>query len=199
MASQALTEAGRHTSSRLALPSTFFPQIESLRPFEYKFPCPPDTIEARDMTLPNPEIQIRPLAAADADPWIAQRHALWPEIPVDQLRAEVESIADDRKQIALGAFDGGKLIGFAELSIHPHAIGCGLGPVAYLEAWRVDDDYRRQGIGGQIIAAGESWSRDQGCREIASDTWIDNDASDRAHRALGFEETDRLIHYRKPL
>lgn len=151
------------------------------------------------MSSTNSEVSIRPLATVDAEAWIAQRHALWPEIPVEQLKAEVEAIADDPRQIALGAFDGEKLIAFAELSIHPHAIGCGLGPVAYLEAWRVDDDYRRQGVGAALIAAGESWSRENGCRELASDTWIDNDASDRAHRALGFEETDRLIHYRKSL
>ncbi|HRW55151.1 MAG TPA: GNAT family N-acetyltransferase [Phycisphaerae bacterium] len=144
-------------------------------------------------------IQFRSLTAGDAQAWIAQRHALWPEIPIDQLESEVATIADDDKQAAFGAFDGASLIGFVELSIHPHAIGCGQGPVAYLEAWRVDEAYRRTGVGARLLAAGEAWGRSVGCREIASDTWIDNTTSDAAHRALGFEETDRLIHYRKPL
>ncbi|MCB9857827.1 MAG: GNAT family N-acetyltransferase [Phycisphaerales bacterium] len=145
------------------------------------------------------DISIRCLRAADAAGWVAQRHALWPEVPIDQLETEVAAIADDPKQAAFGAFDKDKLVAFAELSLHPHAIGCDTSPVAYLEAWRVDEAYRRQGVGAMLIAAGEAWGRGHGCGELASDTWIDNDVSDAAHRALGFEETDRLVHYRKRL
>jgi hypothetical protein len=35
--------------------------------------------------------------------------------------------------------------------------------------------------------------------EIASDTWIDNEPSQRAHEALSFEVVDRCVHYRKAL
>lgn len=145
------------------------------------------------------EIVIRALTLAEADAWAAQRQALWPDCPPAQSASEMAAIVADARQVALGAFDGDRLIGFAELSLHPHAIGCGPGPVAYLEAWRVDDAHRRSGVGARLIAAGEEWGREQGCREIASDTWIDNAGSDAAHRALGFEETERLIHYRKAL
>jgi epoxyqueuosine reductase QueG len=34
---------------------------------------------------------------------------------------------------------------------------------------------------------------------IASDTWLDNAASQRAHEKLGFQEVDRVITYRKAL
>jgi aminoglycoside 6'-N-acetyltransferase I len=34
---------------------------------------------------------------------------------------------------------------------------------------------------------------------MASDTWIDNAESQRAHQALGFEVVDRCVNYRKRL
>ncbi len=145
------------------------------------------------------EVEVRRLTGADAEAWAAQRQALWPDCPPEQSATEMAAIVADARQVAFGAFDGPRLIGFVELSLHPHAIGCGPGPVAYLEGWHVDAGRRRTGIGARLVAAGEAWGRAQGCREIASDTWIDNTGSDAAHRALGFEETDRLIHYRRPL
>ncbi len=37
----------------------------------------------------------------------------------------------------------------------------------------------------------------KGCREIASDTSPENTISQKVHQALGFEETERVIFYRK--
>jgi aminoglycoside 6'-N-acetyltransferase I len=34
---------------------------------------------------------------------------------------------------------------------------------------------------------------------MASDTWIDNEGSQRAHEALGYEVVDHCVHYRKRL
>ena len=49
------------------------------------------------------------------------------------------------------------------------------------------------------MVAAEAWSREQGASELASDTWLDNAGSQRAHEALGFEVVDRCVNYRKPL
>jgi len=57
----------------------------------------------------------------------------------------------------------------------------------------------RCGIGRALIVTAEDWARSQGCAEAASDTWIDNEPSHRAHEALGFEVVDRCVHYRKAL
>src|SRR5260221_10595408 len=72
-------------------------------------------------------------------------------------------------------------------------------PVGYVEGWFVAQEYRRQGVGAKLLAAAEDWARSHGCVEMASDTWIDNDVSQRAHEALGFEVVDRFVHYRKNL
>jgi len=68
-----------------------------------------------------------------------------------------------------------------------------------VEGWYVTEAYRRSGIGAQLLARAEEWARAQGCSEMASDTWIDNDISQRVHEALGFEIVDRCVNYRKPL
>ena len=74
-----------------------------------------------------------------------------------------------------------------------------LGTVGFVEGWFVDGAFRKQGIGAALMRAAEDWSRKQGCREIASDTWIDDEMSIDAHQALGFEVVDRCVHFRKPL
>ena len=50
-----------------------------------------------------------------------------------------------------------------------------------------------------LVAAVEEWARAQGCTELGSDTTIENEGSVAAHRAIGFEEVDRIICFRKPL
>jgi len=79
-----------------------------------------------------------------------------------------------------------KVIGFVEVGLRSHADGCGPArPVGFIEGWYVTPGYRRQKVGTRLIAAAEHWARTQGCREMASDTWIDALDSQRAHEALG--------------
>jgi aminoglycoside 6'-N-acetyltransferase I len=49
------------------------------------------------------------------------------------------------------------------------------------------------------MGAAEDWARSKGCRETAPDALIDNQASQRAHAALGFEVVDRRVNFRKEL
>ncbi|MGH8854579.1 MAG: GNAT family N-acetyltransferase, partial [Telluria sp.] len=54
-------------------------------------------------------------------------------------------------------------------------------------------------IAALLVLAAEQWAREQGCTEMASDAMIDNTASHAMHLALGFEETERVVYFRKPL
>ncbi|MBV9268338.1 MAG: GNAT family N-acetyltransferase [Acidobacteriaceae bacterium] len=95
---------------------------------------------------------------------------------------------------------GGKLVGFVEVGLRSHADRCDPSqPVGYLEGWYVEAEFRRRGVGARLLAAAEVWAKQQGCVEMASDTWFDNPASQVAHEALGFEVVDRCVHYRKRL
>ena len=71
--------------------------------------------------------------------------------------------------------------------------------MAYIEGWFIDEDLRRQGLGTELVRAGERWAREQGLVEIASDAEIDNEISIRAHKAIGYEEEERIVCFRKDL
>jgi aminoglycoside 6'-N-acetyltransferase I len=58
---------------------------------------------------------------------------------------------------------------------------------------------RRQGIGRKLVQTAEQWATSCGCKEMASDAELWNTISHEAHKALGFEESERLIHFRKQL
>jgi aminoglycoside 6'-N-acetyltransferase I len=93
----------------------------------------------------------------------------------------------------------GALGGFLEVSLRAYADGCRTSPVGYIEGWYVDADLRQQGWGGALVTAAEQWAVAQGCTEMASDCELDNEVSFRAHLALGYEEADRVIQFRKTL
>jgi aminoglycoside 6'-N-acetyltransferase I len=48
---------------------------------------------------------------------------------------------------------------------------------------------------GSVVA----WALRQGLSELASDSLVHNAAAHAAHRALGFEETERVVYFRRPL
>jgi aminoglycoside 6'-N-acetyltransferase I len=91
------------------------------------------------------------------------------------------------------------LAGFVEVATRPYAEGCESSPVAYIEAWYVDADVRRAGVGRALVAAAEAWARAQNFTEIASDALTDNHVSIAAHRALGYEEVERIVCFRRSL
>lgn len=90
------------------------------------------------------------------------------------------------------------LAGFLELSLRNYGEGCG-SPVPYVESWYVDAELRGRGVGRALMSAAEQWARDEGYTEMASDATLSNERSHRAHRSLGFEETERVVTFRKVL
>ena len=91
------------------------------------------------------------------------------------------------------------LCGYIEVGERPYAEGCESSPVPYVESWWVDEDHRRRGVGRTLMDAAERWARERGHVELASDTQHENRRSQKTHRALGFEEVERLVVFRKPL
>ena len=135
-------------------------------------------------------VLVRPAEPADVPQLQELRHALWPDCPLDEVPV-------DPAFVAVG--EDGTLVGFIEMSLRSHAEDCESSPVGYIEGWFVVEPLRRTGIGAQLVRAAEDWARAQGCTEMASDTWLDNTLSQQAHAALGYEEVERLVHFRKAL
>jgi aminoglycoside 6'-N-acetyltransferase I len=144
---------------------------------------------------------IRHAVHSDRTEWLRMRSALWPDCPLEDHHSETQDQLNDPARYAVFVVerDVNKLGGFLEASLRDYADGCRTSPVGYIEGWYVDADLRQQGWGGELVKAAEQWAVEQGCREMASDCELDNDVSFRAHLALGYEEVDRVIQFRKTL
>jgi aminoglycoside 6'-N-acetyltransferase I len=133
------------------------------------------------------------------------RHCLWPDSSVDEHAHELTRLlagetCSTLPSVILIAAAEGEIVGFAEAGLRSHADGCDPSrPVGFLEGWYVVPDWRRKSVGARLLAECEAWARSHGCREMASDTWVDNVDAQRAHEALGFEVVDRCVNYRKLL
>jgi aminoglycoside 6'-N-acetyltransferase I len=147
-------------------------------------------------------MNIAPAAPTDSADWASLRHALWPDSSSAEHAEEIAGIlAAPGTSISLVArTDAGMAIGFAEASIrHDYVNGCDSSPVGFLEGIYVAPEHRRHGVAAALVAAATEWVRSQGCTELASDAPIDNTTSHQMHNALGFEETQRVVYFRKRL
>lgn len=142
---------------------------------------------------------VRRATAADVPAWSAQRTALWPDEDAQVLADEALAMLDD-DGIVFVAESEGRIVGFAEAALrHDYVNGTETSPVGFLEAWYVTPAWRGRGVGSALVRAVEGWTREQGCSELASDALLDNTASHAAHAACGFEETERVVYFRKLL
>ncbi|NLA81399.1 MAG: GNAT family N-acetyltransferase [Clostridiaceae bacterium] len=93
--------------------------------------------------------------------------------------------------------EGPEAIGFAHMSIRHDYVEGALEDqaCAYLEAIYIQEDWRLQGLGRRLVQVCRQWARDQGCRQLASDTPLDNQSSLDFHLKLGFSEAGRLVHF----
>jgi aminoglycoside 6'-N-acetyltransferase I len=134
------------------------------------------------------------------------RAALWPESSAEEHARELLPILEDTPSfpfplvnLVAEAADA-QLVGFIEADLRSHADGCDPShAVGFIEGWYVDPGWRGQRIGRKLLSAAEEWARSHGCREMASDTWIYNELSQRVHDAAGYSVVDRCVHYRKSL
>ena len=150
--------------------------------------------------------EIRLARPSDVPPLSRLREALWPESSAEEHAAELAQILAGNSHsilpitIFVAASRDGALLGFLEVGLRSRADGCDEShAVGYVEGWFVSENVRRRGIGAALFRVAEDWSRAQGCKEIASDTQIDDAVSLRAHQALGFQIAERAILFRKPL
>ena len=145
---------------------------------------------------------IEPCRTTDTSGWRALRMALWPHDGPEEHLAEMASFLAEPKRFAqYVAYDDCALpVGLIEIALrHDHVNGTSTSPVAFLEGIYVVADRRRQGVARALVNVAEVWARGHGCSEFASDASVDNAASHQMHRALGFEESQRVVYFRKPL
>ena len=134
--------------------------------------------------------------------WLGLRQALWPDGPMEQHLSEMSAFCANPERFAqfVAYAASGHAIGLAEASIRTDYVnGTISSPVAFLEGLYVVPEARRTGIARSLVAAVERWAVSMRCREFASDALLENESSHAVHRALGFEETERVVFFRKTL
>ncbi len=146
-------------------------------------------------------MKVRRATRDDLDTWGRLRLQLWPQIPVDALAGEQTAMLETPGRFAVFLCEeGGSVCGFAEASLRRDYVnGCETSPVVFLEGIFVVPEHRRRGVAGQLVAAVEDWAREIGVQELASDADLANTVSHAMHRHLGFEETQRVVYFRKEL
>ena len=151
-------------------------------------------------------VKIREARLEDARALAEMRTRLWPYASIEEHRREVEEALRGRPAGTLPSVtlvaeaDDREACGFVEAGLRSHADGCDTRqPVGFVEGWFVCEAFRGQGVGRALMLAAEDWARGRGCIEMASDALIDNEESQRAHGALGFEMVDCCVHFKKSL
>ncbi|MFC1452176.1 GNAT family N-acetyltransferase [Verrucomicrobiota bacterium] len=145
--------------------------------------------------------KIRSLRTDDHSEWRRMRLALYSSDDPGLIEKEIEDIAAGilPMDVLVAERSSGGLVGFVELTVEHNVVGCKSSPVGYIGSWYVDPDHRQAGVGRELLLAAEDWAAGRGCREMGSDCEIDNEISRRAHIRIGYVETERLIHFRKPI
>lgn len=134
--------------------------------------------------------------------WLEMRQALWPDGTREEHLSEMSTFCADPERYAqfVAYSESNAPVGFVEAAIRTDYVnGTKSSPVAFLEGLYVIPEARRQGVARALVDAAEFWALEKGCREFASDALLDNHVSRAVHQALGFEETERVVFFRKSL
>jgi aminoglycoside 6'-N-acetyltransferase I len=145
-------------------------------------------------------VTIREVVESDRNHWVRLREALWPGSLSDH-DTETRKYFEERPKapIIFVAEADGRLVGFLELDFRKYAPGCRSSPVPFIEGWYVEPALQGRGIGRALVEAAEAHARAAGHQEIASDVELENTGSLAAHRALGYEEIERIVCFRRSL
>lgn len=125
---------------------------------------------------------------------------MWQDHTAEELAAEFTETMQQEDAAFFLYMEGELPVGFAQCQLrHDYVEGTDSSPVGYLEGILVREEYRRRGYARELLAACESWAREKGCVEFASDCQADNEESFFFHRAVGFAEAGRIICFTKSL
>ena len=143
---------------------------------------------------------IRTASVADSRTVAELALRMWDGHTVDELTADFARIIGSDTAVCFIKYIDGTPIGFAQCGLRSDYVeDTESSPVGYLEGIFVKENYRNKGYAKELLCACEEWAKRMGCREFASDCELDNTNSLKFHLAMGFEETNRIICFKKEL
>ena len=125
---------------------------------------------------------------------------MWDRHTVDELETEFTQTLNEKQSAFFIKYINGLPVGFAQCGLRTDYVeGTESSPVGYLEGIFVKEEYRKNGYTKELLFSCEIWAKEIGCSEFASDCEIDNMDSFKFHMAMGFDEANRIICFKKRL
>ena len=125
---------------------------------------------------------------------------LWPQLTDKETIDEVKRYTNGKNTAIFTEVEGNTIVGLALCSLRfDYVEGCKYSPVGFLEGIIVDEEYRLKNIAKNLCTKCEEWAKNKGCKEFASDCTLTNTNSIIFHLNIGFQEANRIIHFKKNL
>lgn len=125
---------------------------------------------------------------------------MWKKHSITELFNEFSEVMANGKSVFFLKYEKGLPVGFAQCQLrYDYVEGTSTSPVGYLEGIFVKEGYRNKGYAKELLAECETWARESGCHEFASDCEIGNTNSFCFHKAMDFIEANRIICFTKTL
>ncbi len=128
--------------------------------------------------------------------WSEMREDMWDDCDAERNATDYKRYrheADKGNALTLIAFRDGEGVGFIEAELRrdfvPGAINR---PIWYVEGIYVKRRDRRGGIGSELV---RGLAQRVNATELASDTEPENRSSRSFHKAVGFREVERSVHF----
>lgn len=143
-------------------------------------------------------MNIRQAGKKDFTSLVEMASFLWPDESLDELKKDMLEVLSSKRQAVFICKVDGCDAGFINVSKRKEYVpGATVYPLGYVEGIFVRTAFRRKGIAKLLLAKGEQWALENGCKHMASDTWIWNAASRSFHTGAGFTEKEPLVFYVK--
>jgi GNAT superfamily N-acetyltransferase len=133
-------------------------------------------------------LKIRNCKVDDFDAVVPLLRQLYPDKSFDLVslrRAYDRSLASDERVLFCAIFHQ-QMVGFGSLAIKSNLLWCET-LIGYVNDMVVDEAYRGQGIGTQILDHIISWAREQGCHRIELNSSFHRKASHAFYEHRGFK------------
>ncbi len=123
---------------------------------------------------------------------------MWEDNILEELAEEFAELVSSEEAACFLKYVEEEAAGFAQCQLrHDYVEGTDTSPVGYLEGIFVKEEFRHAGVARELLQECEKWAKEKGCTEFASDCELDNTDSFKFHMAMGFEEANRVICFRK--
>ena len=132
--------------------------------------------------------------------WLRMREALYGDVDAQFHAAEMDLILGSAQATCfIAVAKSGTAVAMLEVSLRNFVDGCLGGPLGYIEGLYVTPEQRHQGYGRELTEFAAAWFRSKGCRDMAADAELTNVVAQDFLAKVGFNETDRIVEYKRSL